>query len=145
MTNHFSAVAGMIVVLGALTACSSSEEAVKAAPGSLSPGTARITIDGRSATTTDLMCTNVSQLLLIKAGGGAGFDLAVDRTSGLTAKSLTIRDYDGFSGSYEEALQGSAHVSKTNTMFTIAGSAQGFTSAKPSERVMRDFTVDVVC
>ncbi|MUL65957.1 hypothetical protein BOO86_15885 [Mycobacterium sp. CBMA 234] len=145
MTNHVSALAGIIVALGALTACSSSDESANAAPGALSPGTARITIDGRSATTTDLTCTNVSQLLLIKAGGGGGFDATVDRTSGLTAKSLTIHDYNGFSGSYEEGLQGNARISKASTMFTISGSAQGFTSAKPSERVMRDFTVDVVC
>jgi hypothetical protein len=144
VNNRFAAIAGLTVVLGGLTACSSSTTP-KEQPATLLPGSARMTVDHHSSTTNDVTCTNVSQLLLIKAGSGAGFDAVVDRTGGLTAKSVSINDYGGFTGSYQDNLQGKAQVSKVDTTFTIAGAAVGFGADDPTARVTRDFTLDVVC
>ena len=63
----------------------------------------------------------------------------------LIAKSVSIRDLGGFTGSFNEGLGGNATVSLDGATYTITGSADGFDTDNPSFRSTGTFTIKAAC
>src|ERR1700733_3508327 len=96
--------AGVALIAASLTACSSSPSAAPPPPGSLPAGTATVVIDAQALPdTTVVKCMPVGSLTNIAAGNpGAGVTALVSNSNRLSAKSVTINDLGGFTGSYME-------------------------------------------
>lgn len=131
------------MVIGAAVGCSSPAQPK---PGGLPPGTARFTIDGKSAGTTGAVhCVAVESLTTIKTGGdSAGATVLVSQKGKLAVEFVRIRNLNGFSGDYNLNLEGSAAVALTDTTYDITGTALGYhpTSIAPTTE---PFTIKVAC
>lgn len=116
-------------------------------PGTLVIGSAQVTVnDADAGTTTAVQCTIAGPLTTITTGDDeSGVSALVSNENGLVAKSVTIRNLGGFTGSYESDLQGEASVTQTGRTFDITGSADGFNAERPSFRAAGTFTVKVAC
>ena len=140
-----NAMAAALVAAGA-TACSSSPSA-SPAPGALPSGTARVTINARDLpATTAVKCAPIGSLTTITTGDtAAGVTALVSNETGLTAKSVTITDVGGFTGSYMNGLGGKADVSMAGRTYIIRGTADGFDTDNPSVRTTGTFAIHVAC
>lgn len=58
---------------------------------------------------------------------------------------VRLDDLNGFTGSYEHALQGEATVTMTGPTYHITGAALGFNKAKPTRLTAETFTIKVSC
>ncbi|KAA8954315.1 lipoprotein LpqH [Mycobacterium sp.] len=147
MTNRFAAAAAAVLVIGAAVGCSSSQAAPQAKPGTLAPGTAAITINGKDLGITDaVQCTTAESLTTIRTGHeDSGMTAMVSNTRQLTAEFVRIRNLNGFAGSYDRGLQGKAAVTITGATYTITGAAVGFDRAKPSVLTTETFAIKVAC
>ena len=63
----------------------------------------------------------------------------------LTAEFVRLHDLDGFTGSYEQQLQGEADVTMTGPAYHITGAALGFNKATPTRLKAETFTIKVSC
>lgn len=143
-----SAAVTVTAVIG-VAGCSSAPEPEPPPSGGMVPGTAQVTVND-----TDLgvfhavQCTPAGSLLTISTGNDEQGSTAVvsnANAGGLTAKSVTIRDLAGFTGSFNEGLGGRAEVSLQGTTYTITGTADGFETAKPSFRSSGTFAIKASC
>jgi ipoprotein LpqH len=132
------------IVIGAAVGCSSGE--AKPKPGTLPPGTAQLTIDGKNAGNTGVVhCAAVESLMTIKTGDdAAGSTAMVSQKGKLAVEFVRIRNLNGFSGDYNLNLDGSAAVALTENTYDITGTAKGFgpTSIAPTTK---PFTIKVAC
>jgi ipoprotein LpqH len=142
----FSASAA-VVIAAALSACSSSPRVSQPPPGTLPAGTAKVVINAKAlADTTVVECTPVGSLTKIATGDpAAGVTALVSNANRLTARSVTISNLGGFSGSYMEGLAGKADVTMVDQTYLIRGTAEGFDSDNPNLRATYSFAVTVAC
>jgi ipoprotein LpqH len=115
--------------------------------GVLPPGTAVLSVDGKDVGTTysvrrqtidwmtrihtDLHASKVSAML--------------SNTDKLKAEFVRFDDVDGFTGSFEHALQGEASVTMTGRTYHITGAALGFNNAERTRLKAETFTINVSC
>lgn len=125
----------------------SSHPAIKAAPGTLPPGTAELSVDGSTARVTDaVQCESSDWMRTIKTGSDdAGVTVMLSNAKTLVAEFVRFHDFDGFTGSYDRHLQGRAAVAMTGSTYRIAGTAVGYADAKPTERTTAPFELRVSC
>jgi lipoprotein LpqH len=142
--RFFNATAAALIAAG-VGACSSPPAA--SAPGTLPAGTAKVTINHTALpATTAVTCSPIGSLTTIATGDtAAGVTVVVSNETGLTAKSVSINDQGGFTGSYIEGLDGKADVSMTGQTYVIRGTADGFDTDKPSMRATGTFAIQVAC
>jgi lipoprotein LpqH len=143
--RFFNATAAALIATGA-AACSSSPPA-SPPPGALPAGTARVTINDRALPATTLVkCAQIGSLTTITTGDAAtGVKALRSNETGLTAKSVTITDLGGFTGTYMKGLDGKADVSMTAQTYIIRGTADGFVTDNASVRTPRTFAIQVAC
>jgi hypothetical protein len=129
------------------TGCSSGPPRAPLPKGALVPGTAQITVnDNDLGQFQAVRCSPAGHLLTISTGNqGQGSTTVLSNADGLTAKSVTIRDLGGFTGSFNEGLGGSAEVSLDGGTYTVTGTADGFDTDKPSFRASGTFTIKAAC
>ncbi|MCV7241640.1 lipoprotein LpqH [Mycobacterium mantenii] len=134
------------MVAASVAACSSSPPA-SAPPGVLAAGTARVTINDRELpATTSVKCSPIGTLTTITTGDmAAGVTALVSNETGLTAKSVSITNLGGFTGTYMKGLDGKADVSMTDQTYVIRGTADGFDTDNPSVRTTGTFAIRVAC
>lgn len=136
--------AAAVLLVGTAAGCSSSP--AKPKPGTLPPGTARVTIGGRDAGTTGAVhCADVRWTTTIKTGDDSAGTIAMLSEQGkLKVEFVRIRNLNGFNLDYNLNLDGSAAVALTDNTYDITGTAQGFgpTSIAPTTK---PFTIKVAC
>ncbi|MCT7657091.1 lipoprotein LpqH [Mycobacterium deserti] len=140
--------AGVFVTTAAtmLSGCSDPEPA-PAPPGSLSNGTAEVTIDGaRVDTTHSVRCTSEGAVTTINTGDeNAGTTSAVDTSEGMVLQFAQIRDLGGFTGGYWADIDPAAEVEVAGRTFHVNGTANGFNASNPSARITQTFSIRVAC
>lgn len=146
MTKREIAVAVLLVV-GATAGCSSSPPEVTPRPGTLVAGTAKITINGKDAGTTEaVQCVGAGTLTTITTGDStSGVTAMVSNRDTLKAESVSINNVGGFTGSYNAGLGGTAKVAMTGPTYDITGTADGFATDNPSFRTGGTFAIKVSC
>jgi ipoprotein LpqH len=93
-----------------------------------------------------VQCESIDWLRTIKTGDEAsGVTVMLSDAKKLVAEFVGFRNVDGFTGSYDRHLQGEAAVAMTGPTYRIAGTAVGYTNAKPTERTTEAFEVRVSC
>ena len=133
--------AAMLMVAGC------SDQAVAPLPGVLPPGTAALSIDGKDAGKTySVRCESIDWMTQIHTDLHASNVSAMLSNAGkLKAEFVRFHDLDGFTGSYEHALQGEASVTMTGRTYHITGAALGFNNAEPTRLKAETFTIKVSC
>jgi ipoprotein LpqH len=89
------------------------------------------TIDWMTRIHTDLHASKVSAML--------------SNADKLKAEFVRFNDVDGFTGSFEHALQGEASVTMTGRTYHITGAALGFNDAERTRLKAETFTIHVSC
>jgi lipoprotein LpqH len=142
--RFFNTTAAALIAAG-IGACSSPPASPP--PGALPGGTARVTINDRALpATTAVKCAPIGSLTTITTGDtAAGVTALVSNETGLTAKSVSINDLRGFTGSYMKGLGGRADVRMTGQTYIIRGTADGFDTDNPSVRTTGTFAIQVAC
>ena len=135
-----------LAALAAVAGCSS-HSAPPAPAGSLTAGTARITVnDDDLGEFHAVQCTTAGPYLTISTGNDQqGSTVVVSNTDGLVAKSVSIRDLGNFTGSFNEGLGGKADVTLDGSTYTITGTADGFATDRASFRSSGTFTIKAAC
>ncbi|MGA9488750.1 MAG: lipoprotein LpqH [Mycobacterium sp.] len=116
--------------------------------GALPAGTAEVTINHATLpATTAVKCTPIGSLTTITTGdSAAGVTALISNQAGLRAKSVSINDLGGFTGSYMDKLDGNAaEVTMAGQTYIIRGGADGFDTDNPSMRTTGTFAIRVAC
>ncbi len=115
--------------------------------GALAPGTATLSVAGKEVGTTySVRCESIDWMTRIHTDlHGSGVSAMVSRADKLTADFVRLDDVDGFTGSYERALQGEATVTMTGPTYQIIGAAMGFNKSEPTRLKAETFTLRVSC
>lgn len=139
-------IAGFAVV-GALAGCSGPAPTLPSPPGSLSAGTAEVSVDGTGlGATNDVSCSTAGSVTTMNTGDdNTGTTSAVDTADGLTVRFAEFRNLGGFTGSYWADLGPTADVEMTGITFLITGTATGFDDSNPSARASKTFSIRVAC
>ncbi len=135
------------VVAATLMISGCSHQAAAPPHGALAPGTAVLSIDGHDVGTTySVRCESIDWMTRIDSDVHASNVSAMLSNAGkLKAEFVRLQDVDGFTGSYEHALQGEASVTMTGSTYRIVGAALGFNNAQPTRLKAETFTVKVSC
>jgi len=130
-----------------LAGCSSDPEQVPPKAGELTAGSAQITVNGNNlGQVHSVTCTPAGALTTMTTGSdSSGSTVVVSNADGLTAKSVSITDLGGFTGSFNEGLGGKADVTLSGATYSITGQADGFRTDKPSYRTTGTFTIKIAC
>ena len=134
MKNRVAFIAAAALMIGGGAACSSGNPSAKQQPGTLPPGTAQLTIDGKQLPLIRAVdCAPAEEYLTtITTGNDAsGVTVMVSNAGKLAAEFVRIRDLNGFSGDYNRGLGGVATVALTENTYQIAGTAFGYGSTSP--------------
>lgn len=149
MDQRIVAAAAAVVLASAMAGCSTSTSRPAAQPGQgeVTAGTARVTVNNHDLGTTDAVaCSPAGSLTTITTGDPASGTTAVlDNARGLVAKSVSINNLAGFTGSYWQDLDGAAEVHMTGRTYLITGTAAGFSADQPSARTSAPFAIRVSC
>ena len=140
-------VAAAAMLLIGVTAGCSSDQAAPARPGVLPPGTAVLSIDGKDVGKTySVRCESIDWMTRIHTDlHASGVSAMVSNANKLKAEFVRLQDLDGFTGSYEHALQGEAAVTMTGPTYHITGAALGFNHAQPTRLKAETFSIAVSC
>ena len=135
-----------MLLIGVTAGCSSNQ-AAPARPGVLPPGTAELSIDGKDVGKTySVRCESIDWMTRIDLDlHAAGVSAMVSNANKLKADFVRWQDLDGFTGSYEHALQGEAAVTMTNATYHITGAALGFNKSEPTQLKAETFSIKVSC
>jgi ipoprotein LpqH len=131
----------------ALAGCSSQPPEPSLLPGELVAGTAKVSVNGQDAGTTEaVQCTPAGTLTTIATGDQtSGITALVSNKDALTAEAVGINNVGGFTGSFNAGLGGTAKVTMTGRTYDITGTADGFDTANPSFRTSGAFALKVSC
>jgi ipoprotein LpqH len=143
--NRVALIAAAALIIGGGAACSS--PSAKRAPGTLTPGTAQLTVDGKELPPTRAVeCAPPEEYLTtITAGSEAsGVTVMVSNKGKLAAEFVRIRNLNGFTGDYNRHLGGDATVALTESTYHIAGTAFGYGPQSPVPTT-HPFTIEVAC
>ena len=146
MKNGVLVVLSMLIIVGG-SGCASRPTTLQPKPGVLTPGTARLTINGVDAVTTNaVQCSTTDHLTTITIGDDPAVATAmVSNARQPTALSVRIHDPKGFTGTYSDGLGGSAQVTMEESTYQIEGTAEGLTSGGPSGLSREKFELRVSC
>jgi hypothetical protein len=144
--NGKSVVVAVAVVMIGAAGCSS-HPATTSAPGTLPPGTAELSVNGRTTRVTDaVQCESIDWLRTITTGDEASSVIVMlSNAKKLVAEFVRFQNFDGFTGSYDRHLQGEAAVAMTGPTYRIAGTAVGYADAAPTRRTTEPFELRVSC
>jgi len=134
-------------MVGATAACSVPAPAPTPPAGTLPGGTAEVTVGSRgTGTERAVACRIDGSVTTITIGtADAKATAVIDNTHGLAAKSVSIRNINGFTGSYWQDLQGSADVHMVGQTYRIDGVANGYEVDGSHTPVTRTFSIRVAC
>ncbi len=148
MRNRVAYIAVAALIIGASAACSSGNPSAKPEPGTLPPGAAQLTVDGKDLPTTRAVeCAPPEEYLTTITTGddAAGATLMVSNAGKLAVEFVRIRNLNGFSGDYNRGLGGGdATVALTASTYQIAGAAFGYGPNSPEPTTV-PFTIKVSC
>ena len=135
-----------MLLIGVTAGCSS-DQAAPARPGVLPPGTAALSVDGKDVGTTySVRCESIGWMTRIHTDlHASGVSAMVSNANKLKAEFVRFQDLDGFTGSYEHALQGEAAVTMTGPTYHITGAAMGFNKSEPTLLKAETFSIKVSC
>src|SRR3984957_17681532 len=135
------------MLLTGVTAGCSSDQAAPARPGVLPPGTAVLSVDGKDVGKTySVRCESIDWMTRVQTDLHASSARALlSNANKLKAEFVRSEDLDGFSGSYEHALQGQAAVTVTVPTYHITGAALGFNKSEPTRLKAETFSIKVSC
>jgi lipoprotein LpqH len=135
-----------MLLIGVTAGCSS-DQAAPARPGVLPPGTAVLSIDGKDVGKTySVRCESIDWMTRIHTDlHAAGVSAMLSNADKLKAEFVRLEDLDGFTGSYEHALQGEAAVTMTGPTYHITGAALGFNKSEPTRLKAETFSIKVSC
>jgi lipoprotein LpqH len=138
--------AAAMLLIGVSAGCSS-DQAAPARPGVLPPGTAVLSVDGKDVGTTySVRCESIDWMTRIHTDlHASGVSAMVSNANKLKAEFVRFQDLDGFTGSYEHALQGEAAVTMTGPTYHISGAAMGFNKSEPTLLKAETFSIKVSC
>ncbi|WP_306768843.1 lipoprotein LpqH [Mycobacterium hubeiense] len=110
-------------------------------------GTAQVRINDQDMGITEAVrCMPAGVLTTIETGDQtSGVTALVSNKDELTAESVSINNVGGFTGSYNAGLGDTATVTMIGRTYEIAGTANGFDTAKPSFRTTGTFSIKVSC
>lgn len=143
--NRVALIAAAALIIGGGAACSS--PSAKRAPGTLTPGTAQLTIDGKELPPTRAVeCAPAEEYLTTITTGSeaSGVTVMVSNKGKLAAEFVRIRNLNGFTGDYDRHLGGDATVALTESTYHIAGTAFGYGPKSPVPTT-QPFTIEVAC
>jgi lipoprotein LpqH len=140
-------VAAAAMLLIGVTAGCSSDQAAPARPGVLPPGTAVLSVDGKDVGKTySVRCESIDWMTRIHTDlHASGVSAMLSNANKLKAEFVRLEDLDGFTGSYEHALQGEAAVTMTGPTYHITGAALGFNKSEPTRLKAETFSIKVSC
>jgi hypothetical protein len=135
------------VAAAALMISGCSDKAATPPPGVLPPGTAVLSIDGNDlGKTYSVRCQSIDWMTRIDTDlHASNVSAMLSNADTLKAEFIRFDDVDGFTGSYEHALQGEAKVTMTGRTYQITGAALGFNDAQPTRLKAETFTIKVSC
>jgi lipoprotein LpqH len=124
-----------------------SDRTAPARPGVLPPGTAALSIDGKDVGKTySVRCESIDWMTRIHTDlHASGVSAMLSNANKLKAEFVRLLDLDGFTGSYEHALQGEATVTMTGPTYHITGAALGFNKSEPTRLKAETFSIKVSC
>ena len=130
-----------------LAGCSSEPGTSPQPPGSLPPVTASVTINGKSAgTTNQVRCWQDGWLNTIETGDqNSGVRVVVTSGDQLKAESVTINNVGDFNGSAWQNNIGRAQASMIGSTFRVTGTAEGATTSDPTKRITANFDIKATC
>ena len=145
MNTRLRVAVGAALITGTIAGCSDNNATPR--PGVLPPGTAVLSVDGKDVGKTySVRCETIDWMTRIRTGiDSSGVNAMVSNADNLKAKFVRLRDLDGFTGSYEQELQGEASVTMTGPTYHITGAALGFNKATPTRLRAETFTIKVSC
>jgi ipoprotein LpqH len=128
-----------------ITGCS--DKAATPPRGVLPPGTAVLSVDGKDVGKTySVRCETVGWMTRIHTDlHASNVSAMLSNADKLKAEFVRLQDLDGFTGSYEHALQGEATVTMTGPTYHITGAAMGFNKSEPTRLKTETFTIKVSC
>lgn len=134
------------IMIGGAVSCSSDTAPAARAPGTLPPGTAQLTVGDKATATTDaVQCTTNYSLTMITTGDDtSGATVMLSNAEQFGIESVSIRNFEGFTGSYHQGLQGDATVALTGPTYQFAGTARGFSPDSVQPQTL-PFTIKVTC
>jgi ipoprotein LpqH len=137
--------AAAALTMAAIAGCSSDKAGPR--PGVLPPGTAVLSVEGKDVGTTySVRCESIDWMTKIHTSiAGSSVNAMVSNADKLKAKFVRLHDLDGFTGSYEQQLQGEASVTMTEATYHIDGAALGFNKSEPTRLKAETFTIKVSC
>lgn len=146
MDKHVCVAAAATLLIGVTAGCSS-DRAAPARPGVLPPGTAVLSVDGKDVGKTySVRCESIDWMTRIHTDlHASGVSAMVSNADKLKAEFVRLQDLDGFTGSYEHALQGEAAVTMTGATYHITGAALGFNRSEPTRLKAETFSIEVSC
>ena len=135
-----------MLLIGVTAGCSS-DQAAPARPGVLPPGTAVLSIDGKDVGKTySVRCESIDWMTRIHTDlHASGVSAMLSNADKLKAEFVRLENLDGFTGSYEHALQGEAAVTMTGPTYHITGAALGFNKSEPTRLKAETFSIKVSC
>jgi lipoprotein LpqH len=106
-----------------------------------------IVINGTDATTAHTVdCAQLGSTTLVTAGeSDSSLRISVNSGHGLDVEYVNMTDARGFTGSYQENLQGKASVSVTDQTYRLSGTAEGFFAEHPAARTAAQFDIRFAC
>jgi len=145
VTTKLRVATGVLLIVGTLAGCA--DKSATPPPGVLPPGTAVLSIDGKDAGKTySVRCQTIDWMTRIHTGiDKSGANAMVSNAGQLKAEFVRLHDLDGFTGSYEQELQGEAKVAMTGATYQITGAALGFNKSEPTRLKAETFTIKVSC
>ena len=144
--NRVALIAAAALIIGGGAACSVGNHSANRATGTLTPGTAQLTIDGKELPPTGAECAPPEEYLTTITTGSqaSGVTVLVSNKGKLAAEFVRIRNLNGFSGDYDRHLGGDATVALTESTYHIAGTAFGYGPKSPVPTT-QPFTIEVAC
>ena len=135
-----------MLLIGVTAGCSS-DQAAPARPGVLPPGTAVLSIDGKDVGKTySVRCESIDWMTRIHTDlHASGVSAMLSNADKLKAEFVRLDNLDGFTGSYEHALQGEAAVTMTGPTYHITGAALGFNKSETTRLKAETFSIKVSC
>jgi lipoprotein LpqH len=108
--------------------------------------TGRITVDGNTASTQAVSCTQIELVMVIETTAGPGHVRSFLQLGGQSpiAETVNIDDFQGFSGVAGEGV-GRVQVSSADSTYTITGTAEGSDPVNPGKMRTAAFTIEAPC
>lgn len=139
MRNRIAA-AAVALTVALLGACTSR-------PPTQLASSASVTVNGNDRNFHIVKCGQLEWTRMIDIGSDfAGAKVVIDEgAQPATTESVHIQNLGGFSGMYSRGGGGNVDMSMTGDKFTLSGTANGYTTDKPTEPATATFKIVVTC